>query len=118
MTIYFCPNCDRKYSTANLHRISCDPQKYNGDDVSKYFMCSCGFQGSLWPDTEEGRISFIDHLKHQVRYLDEFISHGIFSLREDRLKLIQKLKKVTGEDIRQEKRKSEIKDAFAKWSVG
>jgi hypothetical protein len=123
MSDYFCPGCDKLYSYRQLDDMRPE-EKVTVEEIRGHFLCSCGYEGCLWPTTEQGRLDYIKYLENMIRFDDDMIQAeqqyppSTDYWKKDRDILMAKLKKLTGQDVKEEKKKADTISAFKKWMGG
>jgi hypothetical protein len=116
MSNYFCPECNKIYFYTQLDKIRPE-EKVTVELIVNHFLCDCGYEGSLWPDTDQGHkdyhqsiLNYIDYCSSvlEVRPTDAYYSN----LKK---KLTDKYRKLTGIEEIREKKATQLNDAFAQY---
>lgn len=114
---YFCPKCDKKYGYRQIENMI--PEEGLGvGDLVRHFLCSCGYEGRLYENSDIGMATYTSFLKNQIQYCDDVLAAcpGDEYWIQEKKRLQGEYKRRTGRDVEEKKRSKEIHSAFSAWT--
>jgi hypothetical protein len=121
MTDYFCPECKKSYTMRELDLITLRIQEaVTVAQVAGHFLCSCGYEGSLYEDSEEGRNKLKKFYLNWMHYCEDIltINPGDKFYIEEKKKATEKYQNLSGEDVVKKTQKTKAVSAFSRYLSG